>query len=95
MSRLAVAAGLSLMEGPQVRAVNLIPAEERRGAGGLAGRSGGVVYVLVGGLAVLVVLGVIYAFAVQSVADRKGQLASLTAAGRRRQRAERSSSLPT
>jgi hypothetical protein len=29
-----------------VRAVNLIPAEERRGAGGLAGRSGGVVYVL-------------------------------------------------
>jgi Tfp pilus assembly protein PilN len=61
-----------------VRAVNLIPAEERRGAGGLAGRSGGVVYVLVGGLAVLVVLGVIYAFAVQSVADRKGQLASLT-----------------
>jgi Tfp pilus assembly protein PilN len=61
-----------------VRAVNLIPAEERRGAGGLAGRSGGVVYVLVGGLAVLVVLGVIYAFAVQGVAQRKGQLASLT-----------------
>jgi Tfp pilus assembly protein PilN len=61
-----------------VRAVNLIPAEERRGAVGLAGRSGGVVYVLVGGLAVLVVLGVIYAFAVQSVAQRKGQLASLT-----------------
>jgi Tfp pilus assembly protein PilN len=61
-----------------VRAVNLIPAEERRGAGGLAGRSGGIVYVLVGGLAVLVVLGVIYAFAVQSVAQRKGQLASLT-----------------
>jgi Tfp pilus assembly protein PilN len=61
-----------------MRAVNLIPAEERRGAGGLAGRSGGVVYVLVGGLAVLVVLGVIYAFAVQGVAQRKGQLASLT-----------------
>jgi Tfp pilus assembly protein PilN len=61
-----------------MRAVNLIPAEERRGAGGLAGRSGGVVYVLVGGLAVLVVLGVVYAFAVQGVAQRKGQLASLT-----------------
>jgi Tfp pilus assembly protein PilN len=61
-----------------VRAVNLIPAEERRGAGGLAGRSGGVVYVLVGGLVVLVVLGVVYAFAVQSVAQHKSQLASLT-----------------
>ena len=61
-----------------MRAVNLIPAEERRGAGGLAGRSGGVVYVLTAGLAVLVVLGVVYAFAVQSVAQRKGQLASLT-----------------
>jgi Tfp pilus assembly protein PilN len=61
-----------------VRAVNLIPAVERRGAGGLAGRSGGGVYVLTGGLAVLVVLGVIYAFAVQTVAHRKGQLASLT-----------------
>ncbi len=62
-----------------MRAVNLIPAEERRGAGGLAGRSGGVVYVLTGGLAVLVVMGVVYAFAVHSVAQRKGQLASLTA----------------
>ena len=42
-----------------MRAVNLIPADERRGAGGIAGRSGGVVYVLVGGLAVLVALGVV------------------------------------
>jgi Tfp pilus assembly protein PilN len=61
-----------------MRAVNLIPAEERRGAGGIAGRSGGVVYVLTGGLAVLVVMGLIYAFAVHSVAQRKGQLAALT-----------------
>ncbi|MGD0385412.1 MAG: hypothetical protein ABSB73_04680 [Solirubrobacteraceae bacterium] len=61
-----------------MRAVNLIPAEERRGAGGLAGRSGGVVYVLTGGLALLVALGVIYAFSVHSVAKDKGELASLT-----------------
>jgi Tfp pilus assembly protein PilN len=62
-----------------VRAVNLIPAEERRGAGGIGGRSGGVVYVLTGGLALLVALGAIYALAVHSVADRKGQLATLSA----------------
>jgi Tfp pilus assembly protein PilN len=62
-----------------MRAVNLIPAEERRGAGGLAGRSGGVVYVLTGGLAALVALGVIYAFAVHSVAAHKTQLATVTA----------------
>ena len=51
---------------------------ERRGAGGLAGRSGGVVYVLTGGLAVLVALGVVYALAVHSVASRKTDLASVT-----------------
>ena len=62
-----------------MRAVNLIPAEERRGAGGIGGRSGGIVYVLTGGLAVLVALGAIYALAVHSVADRKGQLATLSA----------------
>ena len=62
-----------------MRAVNLIPAEERRGAGGIAGRSGGVVYVLPGGLAAVVVLGVVYAFAVHGVANRQEQLAAVTA----------------
>jgi Tfp pilus assembly protein PilN len=61
-----------------MRAVNLIPADQRRGAGGLAGRSGGIVYVVAGGLLVIVVLGVIYAFAVKDVADKKGQLAQVT-----------------
>ncbi len=61
-----------------MRAVNLIPSDQRRGAGGLAGRSGGVVHVLTGGLAVLVALGVVYALAVHSVAARKSELASLT-----------------
>lgn len=61
-----------------MRAVNLIPAEQRRGAGGLAGRSGGIVYVLTGGLAVLVLLGVVYALAVHDVADKKSQLATVS-----------------
>jgi Tfp pilus assembly protein PilN len=61
-----------------VKAVNLIPHDQRRGAGGIAGRSGGIVYVLVGGLTVIVGLGVLYAFAVKSVADRTGQLAYAT-----------------
>jgi Tfp pilus assembly protein PilN len=60
-----------------VRAVNLIPAEERRGAGGLAGRSGGVVYVVPGGLALVVALGVVYASAVHTVASRTGELAAV------------------
>lgn len=62
-----------------MKAVNLIPAEQRRGAGGIAGRSGGIVYVVVGALAVVVALGVVYAFAVKTVADRTGQLAAVTA----------------
>ena len=61
-----------------MRAVNLVPSDQRRGAGGLAGRSGGVVYVLTGGLAVLVALGVVYALAVHSVASRTTDLASVT-----------------
>jgi hypothetical protein len=61
-----------------VRAVNLIPADQRRGAGGIGGRSGGVVYVLTGGLAVLVLLGVIYALAVHDVHNKNSQLAVVT-----------------
>lgn len=62
-----------------MRAVNLIPADQRRGAGGLAGRSGGVVYVVTGGLLVVVLMGVVYASAVHSVASHETQLASLSA----------------
>ena len=43
----------------------------------------------------LVALGVVYAFAVHSVASRKGQLASRDRAGRRRQRGEPHRSRPT
>jgi Tfp pilus assembly protein PilN len=62
-----------------MKAVNLIPADQRRGAGGIAGRSGGIVYVVAGGLAVVVALGVLYAFAVSSVGDREGKLVTVTA----------------
>jgi hypothetical protein len=61
-----------------VRAVNLIPADQRRGAGGIGGRSGGVVYVLTGGLAVIVLLGVLYALAVHDVSNKTTQLAVAT-----------------
>jgi Tfp pilus assembly protein PilN len=61
-----------------MRAVNLIPADERRGAGGIAGRSGGLVYVVTGGLLVVVMLGVVYAFAVKDVAKKTGQLNQVT-----------------
>lgn len=61
-----------------MRAVNLIPADQRRGAGGLAGRSGGVAYVLTGALAVLVLLGIVYALAVHDVAKKKTDLAEVT-----------------
>jgi len=62
-----------------VRAINLIPTEQRRGAGGLAGRTGGVVYVIMGGLVALVVFGVLYVSAVHQVATRKTTLAQVTA----------------
>ena len=61
-----------------MKAVNLIPADQRRGAGGIAGRSGGLVYVVTGGLLVVVILGVIYAFAVKDVANKTGQLNQVT-----------------
>ena len=61
-----------------MRAVNLIPADQRRGAGGFAGRSGGIVYVVAAGLLVVVVLGVIYAFAVKDVANKTGQYNQVT-----------------
>jgi Tfp pilus assembly protein PilN len=62
-----------------MRAVNLIPAEQRRGAGGIAGRTGGIVYVLAAGLLVVVMLGVLYAFAVNDVAKRTAALNQVSA----------------
>ncbi|HYF28171.1 MAG TPA: hypothetical protein VD931_20670 [Baekduia sp.] len=60
-----------------MRAVNLIPAEERRGGGGSAGRSGGGVYVLLGALAAFVVLAGLWVAAGRQVDDRARQLAEV------------------
>lgn len=62
-----------------MRAVNLIPSDQQRGAGGTAGRSGGAAYVLLGTLALLVVLAGAYVFTGKSVTDKKTQLADVTA----------------
>jgi Tfp pilus assembly protein PilN len=59
-----------------MRAVNLIPAEERRGPGS-ATKSGGAVYALLGALAVLVLLAGSWALAGKSVTDKRAQLARL------------------
>lgn len=60
-----------------MRAVNLIPAEERSGAGPSAGRSGGAVYVLLGGLAGLVAMVFMWASAGSQIADDRAELSRL------------------
>jgi Tfp pilus assembly protein PilN len=62
-----------------MRAVNLMPADQRRGASGAAGRSAGGAYVLLGLIAGLVALGGLYAIARHQVSDRTTQAARLTA----------------
>jgi Tfp pilus assembly protein PilN len=61
-----------------MRAVNLIPSDQQRGAGGAAGKSGGGAYILLGALALLVVLAAGYVVSGKSVTDKKTQLADLT-----------------
>jgi Tfp pilus assembly protein PilN len=61
-----------------MKAINLIPPEQRRGAGGIAGRTGGVAYVVLTGLVALVIVGVVYAVTVHEVAKRKTTLAEVT-----------------
>jgi Tfp pilus assembly protein PilN len=61
-----------------MRAVNLIPADQRRGAGGAAGRSGGGVYIFLGALALLVAMSAAYVLTGKSVDDKKSQLAQIT-----------------
>jgi Tfp pilus assembly protein PilN len=62
-----------------MRAVNLIPSDQQRGAGGAAGRSGGGAYILLSALALMVVLAGTYVVAGKSVSDKKAQLADLSA----------------
>jgi Tfp pilus assembly protein PilN len=70
-----------------VRAVNLIPEDQRAGGAGVAGRSNGAAYVvlaLVGGLALLALL---YGLAHRQVTSRKAQAASLNARAQQAQTA--------
>lgn len=61
-----------------MRAVNLIPSEQQRGAGGAAGRSGGGAYILLGALALLVVLASTFVVSNKSVTDKRAQLDDVT-----------------
>ncbi|HEX5923919.1 MAG TPA: PilN domain-containing protein, partial [Baekduia sp.] len=61
-----------------MRAVNLIPSDQQRGAGGAAGKSGGGAYILLGALALIVALAASYVVSGKSVTDKKAQLADVT-----------------
>ncbi|MCW3012635.1 MAG: hypothetical protein JWO90_3039 [Solirubrobacterales bacterium] len=58
-----------------MRAINLIPADERRGAGGAGGRSGGAAHVLVGLLAVLVAVTAYWTLQKRSLSDKQAEVA--------------------
>jgi Tfp pilus assembly protein PilN len=62
-----------------MRAVNLIPPEEREGAGGVAGRSHGGAYVVLATLVGVALLALLYGRAHRQVASRRTQIASLDA----------------
>jgi Tfp pilus assembly protein PilN len=61
-----------------VRAVNLIPSDERRGAGG-AGRAGMAAYVVLGVLAALVVMLTVHTLAGRQVDQKRAELADTKA----------------
>ena len=61
-----------------MRAVNLIPADARSGGGaGLAGRSGGAAYLLLGGLATLVAMAALWAMTTSGIAGKRAEVAQL------------------
>ena len=62
-----------------MRAVNLIPADLRRGGGGgAAGRTGGAVYILIAALVGLVAMGVAYGLTTRQISHRKTEIAATT-----------------
>jgi Tfp pilus assembly protein PilN len=61
-----------------MRAVNLIPADERRGSA-TAGRSGGAVYALLGALALLVILAGAYALMGRAIESKRAEVARVKA----------------
>lgn len=61
-----------------MRAINLIPVEERR-SGATAGRSGGLVYVLLGTLTLLAALAAMYGVVTKATRDKTAEVADVTA----------------
>jgi Tfp pilus assembly protein PilN len=61
-----------------MRAVNLIPPDQRRGGAG-PGRSGGAVYAVLGALGLVVVAAAVYAISVNAVASKRDDLHRLQA----------------
>src|SRR5579862_149610 len=68
-----------------MRAVNLIPAEERSGSGPGAGRSGGAVYAVLGLLGGLAVMALLYGRADHQISSRRAEVSTLTARAQREQ----------
>jgi Tfp pilus assembly protein PilN len=68
-----------------MRAVNLIPSDDRGGAGITAGRAGGGVFVIAGLLAGLAVFALLYGLADHHISSGRSEVASLTARARQEQ----------
>jgi Tfp pilus assembly protein PilN len=62
-----------------MRAVNLIPGEDRASRAARSAGTGGIVYVLLGGLAVLVVLAGVWASTTKQISNQRADLARVTA----------------
>ncbi|HEX4108824.1 MAG TPA: PilN domain-containing protein [Solirubrobacteraceae bacterium] len=62
-----------------MKAVNLIPSDQRRGAGGVTGRSDGIAYVILGLLTGVVVLAAMWGIADHDVGNRQGAIAGAKA----------------
>jgi hypothetical protein len=62
-----------------VRAVNLIPSEQRSGGSVGAGRSGGAAYAVLGMVGGIALLALLYGIADHQISSRKSQLATLNA----------------
>jgi Tfp pilus assembly protein PilN len=59
-----------------MRAVNLIPSDDRRGGGGAAGKSGGGAYVVLGVLGALVLMVALWSHTGKTLDDKKTQVAA-------------------
>lgn len=74
-----------------MKAINLVPADQRRGAGGRAGRSGGAAYLLIGVLALGLVLFGAWTYTGKQLKEKESEAASLQA--RAAQRASQTAGL--